>query len=405
MRICMRSQLATDDKCMSLAFKVFGSNGDAQAIAKACDFVAYWLGTIEEATEIKYSVDFGGNEAEVLNVKSVNVEREAEIVAQSGCLRAVTIATNMAGRGTDIILGGNAEFMARLKLRVPRYRLRTSPCQKLYDLLTSLVCLCGVKSLSNHVASRVCGKEWKSTKSYIFSGWMKNNPEAYHVNLVLGSKLSEAKEDFGDGAQFKSIVSKRVFPRIQPYFGILKFRAISKSFIKRNTEGTPGTSIEQSLKNVGVLGPSRSNISNQPSNSSLHQEKKVDFMDVSDGWKQTIGSLLPYTRTKAWRPWYNQKQVLEASKRLKVKERTVLDGSGNVFPVEYKGIVGSDDRLFKVDNASQVDQTETAKVPETFVAKPSESGNEQNGLYGMIKVSLHMVKLNHSLTTTKEEYF
>ncbi|GKD12298.1 protein translocase subunit SecA, chloroplastic, partial [Tanacetum coccineum] len=114
-----RCQLATDDKCMSLAFKVFGSNGDAQAIAKACDFVAYWLGTIEEATEIKYSVDFGGNEAEVLNVKSVNVEREAEIVAQSGCLRAVTIATNMAGRGTDIILGGNAEFMARLKLRVP----------------------------------------------------------------------------------------------------------------------------------------------------------------------------------------------------------------------------------------------------------------------------------------------
>lgn len=52
------------------------------------------------------------------------MEREAEIVAQSGRLEAVTIATNMAGRGTDIILGGNAEFMARLKLRemlMPRY--------------------------------------------------------------------------------------------------------------------------------------------------------------------------------------------------------------------------------------------------------------------------------------------
>lgn len=45
------------------------------------------------------------------------MEREAEIIAQSGRLGAVTIATNMAGRGTDIILGGNAEFMARLKLR------------------------------------------------------------------------------------------------------------------------------------------------------------------------------------------------------------------------------------------------------------------------------------------------
>ncbi len=52
------------------------------------------------------------------------MEREAEIVAQSGRLGGVTIATNMAGRGTDIILGGNAEFMARLKLRemlMPRY--------------------------------------------------------------------------------------------------------------------------------------------------------------------------------------------------------------------------------------------------------------------------------------------
>ncbi|CAN1199248.1 Protein translocase subunit SECA1, chloroplastic [Linum perenne] len=44
---------------------------------------------------------------EVLNAKPENVEREAEIVAQSGRLGAVTIATNMAGRGTDIILGGN----------------------------------------------------------------------------------------------------------------------------------------------------------------------------------------------------------------------------------------------------------------------------------------------------------
>ncbi|KAJ7519747.1 hypothetical protein O6H91_20G054300 [Diphasiastrum complanatum] len=54
---------------------------------------------------------------QVLNAKPENAEREAEIIAQSGRLGAVTIATNMAGRGTDIILGGNAEFMAKLKLR------------------------------------------------------------------------------------------------------------------------------------------------------------------------------------------------------------------------------------------------------------------------------------------------
>src|SRR3569832_903920 len=50
----------------------------------------------------------------VLNAKFH--EKEAEIVAQAGRLGMVTIATNMAGRGTDILLGGNVEFMARQEL-------------------------------------------------------------------------------------------------------------------------------------------------------------------------------------------------------------------------------------------------------------------------------------------------
>jgi preprotein translocase subunit SecA len=53
----------------------------------------------------------------LLNAKPENVERESEIIAQAGRKGAVTIATNMAGRGTDIILGGNSDYMARLKLR------------------------------------------------------------------------------------------------------------------------------------------------------------------------------------------------------------------------------------------------------------------------------------------------
>ena len=59
----------------------------------------------------------------LLNAKPENVERESEIIAQAGRAGAVTIATNMAGRGTDIILGGNSDYMARLKIReilVPR---------------------------------------------------------------------------------------------------------------------------------------------------------------------------------------------------------------------------------------------------------------------------------------------
>ncbi|SHI62890.1 protein translocase subunit secA [Geosporobacter subterraneus DSM 17957] len=56
---------------------------------------------------------------EVLNAK--HHEREAEIVAQAGHLGSVTIATNMAGRGTDIVLGGNAEFMAIKEMRKRGY--------------------------------------------------------------------------------------------------------------------------------------------------------------------------------------------------------------------------------------------------------------------------------------------
>ena len=51
----------------------------------------------------------------VLNAK--HHEKEAEIVAQAGKLGAVTVATNMAGRGTDIMLGGNAEYLAKAELR------------------------------------------------------------------------------------------------------------------------------------------------------------------------------------------------------------------------------------------------------------------------------------------------
>ena len=60
-------------------------------------------------------LDQRGVPHEVLNAK--HHEKEAEIVAQAGHYGAVTIATNMAGRGTDILLGGNPEFLARRDLR------------------------------------------------------------------------------------------------------------------------------------------------------------------------------------------------------------------------------------------------------------------------------------------------
>merc|ERR1719478_232005 len=73
--------------------------------------------SVERSEAIARLLDEEGVPYELLNAKPENVERESEIVAQSGRKGAVTIATNMAGRGTDILLGGNAEFMARLRVR------------------------------------------------------------------------------------------------------------------------------------------------------------------------------------------------------------------------------------------------------------------------------------------------
>src|SRR5690242_19223388 len=70
--------------------------------------------SIEKSERISEQLKEKGIKHVVLNAKYH--EREAEIVAQAGRLGMVTIATNMAGRGTDILLGGNAEFMAKQEL-------------------------------------------------------------------------------------------------------------------------------------------------------------------------------------------------------------------------------------------------------------------------------------------------
>ena len=71
--------------------------------------------SIEKSEYISQLLKRRGVAHTVLNAKYH--EKEAEIVAQAGKLGAVTIATNMAGRGTDIVLGGNAEFLAKNDLR------------------------------------------------------------------------------------------------------------------------------------------------------------------------------------------------------------------------------------------------------------------------------------------------
>ena len=75
--------------------------------------------SIEKSEKISSILKREGIKHEVLNAKYH--EQEAAIVAQAGKFGAVTIATNMAGRGTDIMLGGNAEFLAKQEMKKLKY--------------------------------------------------------------------------------------------------------------------------------------------------------------------------------------------------------------------------------------------------------------------------------------------
>ena len=75
--------------------------------------------SIEKSELLSKMLKRAGIPHNVLNAK--NHEREAEIIAQAGKFGSVTIATNMAGRGTDIILGGNAEFLATAEMKKLQY--------------------------------------------------------------------------------------------------------------------------------------------------------------------------------------------------------------------------------------------------------------------------------------------
>ena len=75
--------------------------------------------SIEKSEKLSNLLSKEGLQHQVLNAK--NHEREAEIIAQAGKYGSITIATNMAGRGTDIMLGGNSEYLAKQEMRKQKY--------------------------------------------------------------------------------------------------------------------------------------------------------------------------------------------------------------------------------------------------------------------------------------------
>ena len=89
---------------------------ECQSIAKTKQPILIGTTTVENSEMLadllaEYQLSY-----QLLNAKPENVKRESEIVAQAGAIGSITIATNMAGRGTDIILGGNITFKVRKQL-------------------------------------------------------------------------------------------------------------------------------------------------------------------------------------------------------------------------------------------------------------------------------------------------
>ena len=92
--------------------------------------------SVEKSEKLSSILKKMGVRHEILNAK--NHEREAFIVAQAGRKAAVTVSTNMAGRGTDILLGGNAEFLAKERLRKENKDPDTIPKEE-YDAMLQMV--------------------------------------------------------------------------------------------------------------------------------------------------------------------------------------------------------------------------------------------------------------------------
>ncbi|PLS68826.1 MAG: preprotein translocase subunit SecA [Cyanobacteria bacterium M5B4] len=162
----------------------------------------------------------------LLNAKPENVEREAEIIAQAGRKKTITIATNMAGRGTDIILGGNADYMARLKIREELFPRLVRPED---DSLMQRSLFAKDRSGGQGFASQKKTKTWKASQQ-LFPAELTMPTQIkfkealdFAVTTIGAQTLTELQaEDLLAVAVEKSPTSDPVIQKLREVFNLIR---------------------------------------------------------------------------------------------------------------------------------------------------------------------------------------
>jgi preprotein translocase subunit SecA len=186
--------------------------------------------SIEKSERLSAALGRRGIKHEVLNAK--HHKREAEIVAQAGRLGAVTIATNMAGRGTDIILGGNPETMAWAVLQ-SKYATRLDVPQDEWNKL--------VAEIEQREQMKAQGKEVKELGGLHIIGTERH--EARRIDLQLRGRCGR-QGDPGSSRFFLSLEDDlmRIFAgewvkRVLTSLGMQEGEAIESGMVSRRIEG------------------------------------------------------------------------------------------------------------------------------------------------------------------------
>jgi preprotein translocase subunit SecA len=186
--------------------------------------------SIEKSERLSAMLDKRGIKHQVLNAK--HHKREAEIVAQAGRKNSVTIATNMAGRGTDIILGGNAETMAWALLQ-DKYATRLDVPQEEWTAL--------IKEIEEREKMKPEGVEVRGLGGLHIIGTERH--EARRIDLQLRGRCGR-QGDPGSSRFYLSLEDDlmRIFAgewvkNIWTRLGIQEGEAITSRMVSRRVEG------------------------------------------------------------------------------------------------------------------------------------------------------------------------